>query len=457
MYTLDDTIAAVSTPPQLSAIAVIRISGKKALEILDKIFVPRKPGFPPRFATTGSITDGEKTIDEVLAIKFESPNSYTGENMVEIHCHGSPFVTQKILSLIQSFNGTRLAERGEFTYRAFVNGKLDLTQAEAVLQVIESKSDLSLSTGLGQLKGKLSQTVKKWRNEIVDILSLLEAQIDHADDVGEVRGLHDLSDRLQAVISDMKKTLKKTGEYLTIDIPVVIVGKPNVGKSSLFNALAGEERVIVTHIAGTTTDIVSETLQWDGLSWKIHDTAGIGSEPADIIEKIGQDKTHRKLKESQVILFVIDASEPLDEKDIETARKIEAVENKLLLVVLNKSDKKSAVQETEVARLFKNAPKTLRVSAAKNEGIQEIKQTLSALCLGGTTEAGEILIGSLRQKRAVEDAVKFLENAVNEIGEGEEIAAHHIKMAAERLREILGEITTEEVLDEIFSKFCIGK
>lgn len=460
MYTLTETIAAISTAPQLAAIAVIRISGDKAFDVLEKIFQPHgKKDFPYRYAASGIIKDGNKIIDEVLAIKFKGPHSYTGEDLVEFHCHGGPFVAQKILSLILSCDGVRIAERGEFTYRAFINGKMDLTQAEAVLQIIEAKSDLSLQISIGQLKGKLSNIVKSWKTQLVDILSIIEVQIDHTEDEVEPIPRTEVLEKLQKLLNDMEKIIRKTGEFLNIDIPVTIVGKPNVGKSSLFNALAEEERVIVTPIAGTTTDIVSEVLHWGGMSWKIHDTAGIGSEPADIIEKIGQQKAHQKLQETQMILLVLDVSEPLDERDFEVADKIAKLEeNKVVVVVLNKSDKKSLINHESLESLlakFKVRPLVVSVSSKTLQGVDELKNTLSKIF--APQDASEIVVASIRQKNAISNTIKFLKNAVNEINATEEVLAHHIKMAVEQLKELLGEITTEDILEEIFSKFCIGK
>ncbi len=457
MYSATETITAISTPPQLSAIAIIRISGKKSHEILSRIFRPAAGKIIPRMALTGSIFDGQKQIDEVIAIQFNGPNSYTGEDMAEIHCHGSPFVVQKILKLIYSFEGTRLAERGEFTYRAFLNGKMDLTQAEAVVKIIESKSELSLKSGLGQLKGRLSGKAKEWKSELVGILSTIEASIEDYEDT-ETPNTGNITEKINNLVDDMEKVLEKTGEFLSTDIPVVIVGKPNAGKSSVFNALAGEERVIVTPIAGTTTDIVSETLQWDGLSWKLHDTAGIGSNPTDIIEEIGQSKTHRKLKESEVILFVLDSSVPMDAIDTEIMKKIELVENKLLVFVLNKSDKSSVVKKADIEAFFKKEGIiAVELSAKTGFGIRTLKETMTKLCGGDVENSEEIVVGSMRQKNAIKNSANILKKAVSEPGDDEEVLAHHIKLAIDQIRELLGEITADDVLDEIFSRFCVGK
>jgi len=460
MYALDDTITAISTPPQLSAIAIVRISGPNAFFILEKIFKPSfRKEFPPKTAVTGAITDGKEVLDEVIVIKFAAPNSYTGEDLAEIHTHGNPFITQKLLHVITAFDGTRIAERGEFTYRAFINGKLDLTQAEAVLQVIESKSDTALKLGLGQLKGKLSILARDWKLQIVDILSIVEAQIDHGEDDIELSPKEVIKSKIVSLIGEMQKSLRKTGEYLTIEIPVVIVGKPNVGKSSLFNALAEEERVIVTPIAGTTTDIITETLHWDGLAWKVHDTAGIGTEAMDIIEKMGQEKTHLKLREAQIILFVIDSSEPTDAKDVEIAKKISQSENKMLVVVLNKSDKKADFKQTKyvefVKARFGSETPVVAVSSITSEGISELRSLLTRLCLGLRDASEEIIVASVRQKRSITLALESLERAADT--EPEELLAHHLRNAADNLKELLGEITREDILEEIFSKFCVGK
>jgi len=486
MYLPDknDTIIALSTPPFPGGIAIIRISGKDAIGIFKKLFKPISRNtasqiLPTRMLIRGDIVnpfDNKQIIDESLGVVFLKPNSYTGEDMAEIHCHGNPFIARKIIELAISLSHknnigvVRPAERGEFTYRSFLNGKIDLVQAEAVLSVIEARSEKSLSSGLSRLKGKLSDKAVRWKEELISILSLVEFSIDMPEDATEqTTSVNEILTRISSLKKSIDEILALSASaYLYEgDIPVVIVGKPNAGKSSLFNALAREELAIVTPIAGTTRDIISERLHWDGLTWKVSDTAGISSIATDdLIEEIGQKKALKAASETFAVIFVLDGSKPIDEDDkliVNHLRK--QIEEKKVIATVNKSDLPLAfdIKEARHTLGLKSLP-LVKISAARNEGIDELKSLLSENILntssktGTMIEAEEIIVGNVRQKQILERCSTSLKEAIDDFNKGMEIVAHHLKTAAQSLEELTGEkITTEEILTEIFSKFCVGK
>lgn len=482
MYPTDDTIAALSTPPLPSAVAIVRISGPKSLEVLSLLFRARggakKPA--PRIMTSGDIIDPstKEVIDEVLAVFFRAPASYTGEDSVEIHCHGNPFIAKKILESATTVKGVRAAERGEFTYRAFLNGKMDLAQAEAVLAVIESKTEFALKTGLSQLKGRLAKEADKWRKNIVDILATVEAKLDYPEDDIDGDGGALLAARVLSIRKEMEKAVENTAEIFAGEVNVVITGKPNVGKSSLFNALAREDLAIVAPVAGTTTDTLSETLRWDGLLWKVHDTAGLSGLPASgAVEELGRARTGAKIQSAHAIIAVFDGSRKLDADDVITAKLAAEVaggtsgrgetNRRALVAVINKSDiLPNAAEPEDVLSIFpaELKPPVIKASAAKGEGIDAIKSALAELLTGGAgkglPDAGEVIVANVRQKKALAEAVEALAEAARVCGRtsrNEELAAHQLRLAADAVSEILGEITPDDILTEIFSRFCVGK
>ncbi|MDI6757574.1 MAG: tRNA modification GTPase [Endomicrobiia bacterium] len=491
MYPTDDTIAALSTPPMPSAVAVIRISGPKATDILTSIFKPRRKvrmPLTPRLLTLGDVRDPRtgSLVDEVLAVIFKAPHSYTAEDSAEIHCHGNPFIARKILEIISSFDGVRMAERGEFTYRAFLNGKIALPQAEAVLAVIESKSDYALKVGLGQLKGKLAAIAGKWKSALVDIMSTIEAKLDYPEDLdGEAYKWDELGEKILAVKTDMENALEKNAGATGGEITVVITGKPNVGKSSLFNVLAREELAIVTPLSGTTTDTLSETLCWDGISWKIYDTAGLSLCPSsDIVEEMGRSRSESKIASAMAIIAVFDGSQALDEDDLQVARRVSEAASAgdldtpgaeahggrrqgiKAVAVVNKSDLPGAFGDDELRRAFPTeggAVVIVRSSAMKGSGIDDIKSALARLLSdsrNAMSVADDIIVANVRQKKALRSAVIALGEAaqtIRQAGENEEITAHHLQVAAGCLGEISGEIAPDDILSGIFSRFCVGK
>jgi len=479
----NDTIIAASTPPFPSGVAVIRISGADALRLFEYLFKPRgkkkSSEIPPRYIVAGNVIEpiSGKIIDEALGVRFAAPSSYTGEDMAEIHCHGNPYITKLIIETAISLQGkqglgaVRPAGRGEFTYRAFLNGKIDLIQAEAVLTVIESRSADVLAGGLARLKGRLSEISNRWKKELTEIMALVDFSIDMPDESEEEQknGAEILS-RIISLKESIDKILSNSSRHiLEGEIPVALVGKPNTGKSSLFNALAREDLAIVTPVAGTTRDVISETLHWDGITWRISDTAGISStSPTDIVEKIGREKALKTAQKTFIAILVLDRSKTLDSDDIRISRELkDLIREKRVVAALNKSDLTASITEDDVKKTLglsdRDTP-VVNISAARDEGIDELKSALSKIVAeltssGKTEEGDEIFAGNIRQKTSLESCSSNLGMAINDFSsdKGAEIVAHHLKSAADDLRELTGEITGEDILGEIFSKFCVGK
>ncbi|MEO2152950.1 MAG: tRNA uridine-5-carboxymethylaminomethyl(34) synthesis GTPase MnmE [Aquificota bacterium] len=453
-----DTIAAIATPYGESAIGIVRLSGDKTVEILKKIFKTRSKNLKPRYAHYGLVVDKEgQPIDEAVVIYYKAPHSYTGEDMAEINLHGNPLILKKVLNLLLE-SGARLAEPGEFTKRAFLNGKLDLTQAEAVAELIGAKTELARKLALNQLQGALSREIKPLREELLMLLALVESSIEFEEEDIPTIEKDELQRRLEKILKQVNKLLQTaaTGKALRQGIKLAIVGKPNVGKSSLFNRLLGSERAIVTDIAGTTRDYIEETINIKGIPISLIDTAGI-RETADVVEKIGVQRSLQKLKEADLIIIVLDASNPdLEEEDLKLINLVKETK-KPLLVVLNKIDKG---QKLDTKKIPIPNVEVVKVSAKTGEGIEELKEKILQKVGVQTAEGGNIYI-SVRHEQLLKKAKKALENALTYLREGEfyspEILMLDLREAAEALGEILGEITTEDILGQIFSTFCIGK
>jgi tRNA modification GTPase len=453
-----DTIAAIATPYGESAIGIVRLSGEKTLEILKKIFQSRSKNLKPRYAHYGLIVDKEgKPIDEAVVIYYKAPHSYTGEDMAEINLHGNPLILKRVLNLLLE-SGARLAEPGEFTKRAFLNGKLDLIQAEAVAELIGAKTELARQLALNQLQGALSKILKPLREELLMLLALVESSIEFEEEDIPTIEKDELQKRLEKILEQVDKLLQTaaTGKALRQGIKLAIVGKPNVGKSSLFNRLLGSDRAIVTDIAGTTRDYIEETINIKGIPISLIDTAGI-RETSDVVEKIGVQRSLQKLKEADLIILVLDASNPdLEEEDLKLINLVKEIK-KPLLVVLNKIDKGLRLDPKKIP--LPNA-EIVKVSAKTGEGIEELKEKILKKVGVQTAEGGNIYI-SVRHEQLLKKAKKALENALSYLREGgfysPEILMLDLREAAEALGEILGEITTEDILGQIFSTFCIGK
>jgi len=455
-----DTIAAIATPYGEGAIGIIRISGPETLKIVKEIFKTPSGKIKPRFAHYGEVINPEtgETLDEGVLIFYRGPRSYTGEDMAEINLHGNPLILKEVLSLILS-RGARLAEPGEFTKRAFLNGKLDLTQAEAVAELILAKTDLARKLALNQLKGALSKEIKPLRDELLMLHALVESSIEFEEEDIPTIEPEELKERLKKILSRVEKLLKtaQTGKAIRSGIKLAIVGRPNVGKSSLFNRLLGEERAIVSDIAGTTRDYIEETVNIKGVPVRLVDTAGI-RETADVVEKIGVERSLQKLNEADVILFVLDASQPPAEEDKNLAEMVLKAE-KPVIVVLNKIDKGQKLDLNTLPEGLKRFP-IVKVSAKTGEGIEELKEKILQKAGIYTAEGGNIYI-SLRHEQLLKRAKEALTNALRYLQEGEfyspEILMLDIREATDALGEIIGAVATEDVLGQIFSTFCIGK
>ena len=457
---MTDTIAAIATALSPSGIGIVRISGPESREIAGKVY--RSKGgkkklqdVPSHSIHYGFICDGDEVIDEVLVMVMDGPRSYTGEDTVEIDCHGGVLAMRKILDTVVK-NGARPADPGEFTKRAFLNGRIDLSQAEAVIDVINAKNEYALKSSVSQLRGNIQKAIKEIRGDLIYQIAYIESALDDSEHISidgygenlykEVKKQEERIDRLLLSVKDGK--LVKEG------IKTVIVGKPNAGKSSLLNTLLGEERAIVTDIAGTTRDILEETILLHGISLRIIDTAGI-RETQDVVEKIGVEKAIDSAKDADLVLFVVDSSVHLDENDREI---MELLKDKKTIVLLNKADLEQAVDEDDLKNTAGHP--VISVSAKEEQGIDLLEDKIKELFFQGGLEFNdEIYITNARHKAALEEARKSLEMVENsiEMQMPEDFFSIDLMNAYEALGRIIGESAGEDLVNEIFSKFCTGK
>ena len=454
-----DTIAAIATPPGEGSIAIIRISGVDAENIAAQIFCRaqnKNPKLESHRLYHGVIRDprSAQVLDDVLLAIMRKPRSYTGEDVVEIHCHGGAFVVRRVLELAFT-EGARQAEAGEFTKRAFLNGRLDLVQAEAVLDLIRARTDKSAGLALGQVGGTLSHWVDELRSELLDILVQIEAAIDFPEEEIELLQRQEVVDTTTELIKKIVyiSNTYKWNRIFREGATVCICGRPNVGKSSLLNALLGEERVIVTPIAGTTRDVIEESLNLNGLPTILWDTAGI-RETADQIERLGVDLARGYMMKADAVLIVLDGSEPLM---LDDRLLLETTQNQKALIVINKNDLADAAVEHDVQQIA-CSKKICRVSAKTGDGIPKLKESLRLMLLDSVAES-PIVITNVRHRSALERCERALSRAVVSLREGyaPEFIAVDLSDAREALEEITGVISNEDVLDRIFSEFCIGK
>ena len=459
MGNLNDTIAAISTAIGEAGIAIVRMSGDDSINIIDKIFVSasgtKMSEAENRKFLYGHICDGDKKIDEVLVVKMKGPHSYTAEDIVEIHCHGGVVSVKRILNLILS-KGARLAEKGEFTKRGFLNGRIDLTQAEAVIDLIKAKTDISFDLGLNQLGGALSEVLNKLKDELVSMQALIVANIDFPDEDIEDAAYNDLLDRSNKILEKMDKLLEnsKNSRLLRDGINTVILGKPNVGKSSLLNGLLKYDRAIVTDIAGTTRDVIEDYINLDGVFLKISDTAGI-RETEDEVEKIGVNIAREKLKDADLVIAIFDISRDFDQDDKEI---LKLIENKKHIIILNKDDLEQKISDDEIEKYFKDD--YLRLSVMENESVMKVEKLIIDLFFDGELQiSSDTVLSNLRHINALREAKKELLE-VNE-GLNKRVFLDLIEVDLENviahISEITGTITTEDILDRVFSDFCIGK
>lgn len=463
---MSDTIAAIATPMSAAGLGIIRLSGPESLNIAGKCFV--SPGSfkiencKSHTVHYGFISDGDEKIDEVLLIYLKGPRSFTGEDTVEIDCHGGVFVMKRILDCLLKF-GARLAEPGEFTKRAFINGRIDLSRAEAVMDVISSNNESARKNSLSQLNGRLSEIIKELRAKVLYNVAFIESALDDPEHIS-LEGFDErlLSDT-EYVISELKK-LKlsfENGRIIKEGINTAIVGKPNVGKSSFLNLLLGEDRAIVTPIAGTTRDILRESVSLEGVVLNLTDTAGI-HETDDFVESIGVSKALDAVKEADLVIFVIDTSVELSESDREI---IPIISGKKTIVVMNKSDLESVVSSSDIEELFKESGcesnlKLIPFSAKSGEGYDFFTGIVKELFFKGDISSdSEFYLTNVRHLNCVNDSLSFLENVLVSIENGmpEDFYSIDLLGAYSSLGLIIGEEVDDDLVDEIFSKFCMGK
>lgn len=464
MRNFDDTIAAIATAPGQAGLAVVRVSGPSAVEILDRVF--RGHG---RLAEAASHTlhhgwlswpgDGERRVDEVVVALFRAPRSYTREDVVEVSCHGGRLSADRVLLALLAA-GTRLAGPGEFTLRAFLNGRIDLTQAEAVADLVHAETEAARELALAQLAGDLARALERLTESLMDTLGEIEARVDFAEDVGGVEVPPHVIGALECASNDLARLIAGApfARAVREGVRLPLIGRPNVGKSSLFNALLGEERAIVTEAPGTTRDRVSEPLEVAGVRVTLSDLAGL-RESLEPIEALGVERARQALDESRIALWVVDGSAPLEDEDRRIA---ERLGDRRVLVALNKRDLPARVSPAEVDALLASAPcrRVVGLSAARAEGLEELRAALVEL-LGGQGPAGDLALaaGNPRHVEALERAVSALGRAtvVGRGGGAGEIVALELREALDAIGEVTGRTLGEDLLERIFSRFCIGK
>ena len=455
-----DTIAAIATAMTPSGIGIVRISGEDALTIIQKIYRSpknRKNLFECSSHTIhyGYIYDGDEMIDEVMVLLMKAPNTYTREDTVEIDCHGGVFVMKRILETVIKY-GARPAEPGEFTKRAFLNGRIDLSQAESVIDVIQSKNEFALKSSLNQLKGAVLQNIKAIRGNIIHEIAYIESALDDPEHISLDGYGEALKEKITVISEQIQKLLDSAdnGRILKEGISTVIVGKPNAGKSSLMNILVGEDRAIVTDIAGTTRDILEEQINLGGISLNIIDTAGIRN-TSDVVEKIGVSKAKEYAAKADLTIYVIDSSTELDENDFEI---MELLDEQHSIVLLNKSDLTPVTTE-ETVKKHLNA-KVISISAKNHTGIQELEDTIKEMFFHGEVSFNdEVYITNVRQKTSLQEALDSLHLVMQSIEDGmpEDFYSIDLMNAYEELGKIIGEAVEDDLVNEIFSKFCMGK
>lgn len=457
MYSMNETIVALSTPPGEGAIGVIRLSGKDAISIADKIFKGKK--LQEQASHTlhfGKLTDGDKIIDEAVVSLFKAPHSYTGEDVIEISCHGSQYVLQQVIALCVK-QGAHLAKAGEFTQRAFLNGKLDLTQAEAVADLIASQSSAAHKSAIHNLRGGFSEELKQMREELIKFSALIELELDFSQEDVE------FADRTQlyALINQLTLTTEhlvhsfQLGNAIKNGVSVAIIGRPNAGKSTLLNALLNEERAIVSEIAGTTRDTIEETLNINGILFRLIDTAGIREHSTDIIENIGIKRSRDAMSKADIVIYLFDLNESRA-SDIETQQGELEKDNIKYLLVGNKADE---VRSDTPQNEFGNFAHTLFISAKNKENVQQLKDALYNLVAEGQLQQEGTIVTNARHHTALQQVLSSLidiRTGMDETRPGD-LLALDIRRCLHYLGEITGQVTTEDKLDYIFSKFCIGK
>jgi tRNA modification GTPase len=456
-----DTICAIATPIGEGGVAIIRISGEKALNIASKIFMPKNNYDIQKMSTYtmkyGNIVDlkNREIIDEVILSYMKSPNSYTGENVVEINCHGGVVSTNSVLNEVIKA-GARLADPGEFTKRAFLNGRIDLSQAEAVMDIITAKTELSMKAAMLQSNGALSKEIVELRKYLLDVLALIEYAVDFTEDDEDIID-DDLFFRIQTNINNTSIKIRNLldnadeGKIIRDGLNVVIIGKPNVGKSSLLNALLREKRAIVTDIPGTTRDVIEEYVNLDGIPIRIVDTAGI-RDTNDVVEKIGVERSKEKIEEADLIILMLDTSRDIDDDDKVI---IEKIKNRKYIVLLNKVDLDTKISQD----IINDLEHKIYISLKTGSGIDKLKSEIKDLFFNGKISSESLIISNTRHKQALYRALENCDVALIKIKSNEylDLISIYITAAMKALGEITGDELEEDVLNKIFSEFCVGK
>ena len=455
-----DVIASISTAPGIGGIGIVRMSGEKCFDVLNKIFIPKKQekienikGYTIKY---GHIVENNEIIDEVLVSYFKAPRSYTEENMCEINTHGGNVIIRKILDLCLK-NGANMAEPGEFTKRAFLNGRIDLVQAESVADIIDAKSEKEVKAGMKQLEGVLSKKIKEIKQEILDVMVNVDVSIDYPE--------YDLEDVTNSQISEMLESVKKkletleksfdNGKLIKEGIKTAIIGKPNAGKSSLLNAILKEDRAIVTEYEGTTRDTIEEFVTIEGIPLKLIDTAGI-REAKDEVEKIGIKKSKEIAEEADLVIAIFDSSKELSREDEEI---LKIIKNKKAIILLNKSDLNSELNDDD-KKFTSVTPNIIKISALKGEGLENLYKLISKMYnLEEINLDNDAIITNLRQKNLITKAIENLKKTRETLEKNMpiDIIAIYMKEILENLGSITGEVVTDDIINEIFSKFCLGK
>ncbi len=465
-----DTIAAIATGMTDSGIGIVRISGEDAVMIVDKIYRSKLGkscfrDFKSHTIHYGYIVNKGKIIDEVMVSLMISPNSYTAEDTVEINCHGGVFMVKKILETVIE-NGARLAEPGEFTKRAFLNGRIDLSKAEAVMDIIHSKNKFALENSIRQLRGSVSEIIRELREDVIYEIAFIESALDDPEHIS-LDGYHDrLQEKTESILGRLKKLMDsaENGKIMKEGIHTVIIGKPNAGKSSFLNLLVGEEKAIVTDIAGTTRDVLEESISLNGIQLNIIDTAGIRF-TEDTVEKIGVEKARKFAKEADLIVYVVDVSVPLDESDYDI---IHMISDKKFIILLNKTDlpvlaTENMVRDEIKKRCEKNVlpeVRFIKTSMKENEGIDVFEETIKELFFHGEILLNdEVVITNMRHKEAVMDAYESMLQVKESLENNmpEDFYSIDLMSCYESLGRIIGEEIGEDLMNEIFSQFCMGK
>ena len=454
---LFDTIAAISTPRGEGGIGIIRISGDKSFEILERIFNTKNPNRDLGFYkfNYGFIHDNGKIVDEVMAVRMKAPKTYTCEDVVEINCHGGHLISEKVLELVLK-NGARHAEQGEFTKRAFMNGRIDLSQAEAVMDIIHGKTEKSISLSLEQLRGDLRDKIASFKKALLDVTAHVNVVLDYPEEGIDDPLPSNLRENLENVYAEADRLIYSydKGKKIKEGIKTVIAGKPNVGKSTLLNSLLKEERAIVTHIPGTTRDVIEEIINIKGIPLVLTDTAGI-RKTEDIVENIGVEKSKKFIENADLVLLVLDASRELESEDREVIEEIQN-HNKKTIVLLNKIDLERKIELEEF-----NLENILEISAKDNIGIEDMEERIYSYIVEENVEdsSEKLIITNIRHKTALEKTKDAIRNIFETIDAGMpmDLISVDLKEALDSLSEITGEISSEDILDHVFGNFCVGK